>query len=146
MSKFLKGQSGNPNGRPCGVVDRRMALSEVLDTRKKELLDKALALALSGDVQMLRFFLERLIPKPRGESISFDLPDCDITKPGALLVIGSEILKAVANQSLTPEQGKALTDIVEAQRKNIEAVDLSMRVTEIEGVLKNRITNNESNK
>ena len=138
MSKFLKGQSGNINGRPKGIRDKRTILADVLDIRKKELFDKALELALNGDTQMLRFFLERLIPKTRNELIKFDLPDCDMTKPNALLLIGSEILKAVANQVLTPEQGKALTDIVEAQRKNIETGELHARVTEIEGTLKHR--------
>lgn len=138
MSKFLTGQSGNPNGRPQGIKDRRTLLAEMLAEHRQQLINKSLELALGGDIQMLRFFLDRLIPKPRSETISVDFSEADPTKAEGLIVIGAEILKAVTSQIITPEQGKVLADIVETQRKNIEVSDLAARVAAVEATLKHR--------
>ena len=48
---------------------------------------------------------------------------------------GANVLKAISNNEITPEQGKTFLDVIAIQRKNIEASVLAERVTEIEFLL-----------
>ena len=51
---------------------------------------------------------------------------------------GEAILQAVSVGEISPEQGKAIMGIIDAQRKNIETTELSLRLLEIERTLKQR--------
>jgi hypothetical protein len=42
---FKRGRSGNPNGRPKGIVDRRTALRELLAPHAQALIEKTVELA-----------------------------------------------------------------------------------------------------
>jgi hypothetical protein len=59
---YTKGQSGNPSGRPPGIKDRRVKTRELFESRKTELIEKAIDLALGGDTQALRMCLDRIVP------------------------------------------------------------------------------------
>lgn len=134
---FKPGESGNPTGRPKGIIDKRTELSRLLQPHARGLVTKAVDLALAGDIQALRLCLERLIPRARDETITL-ITDEDLTKESALLSVGSTVLQAVMKGELTPEQGKAFVAILEAQRKAIETAELAARVQEIETILKQR--------
>jgi hypothetical protein len=67
---FRPGQSGNPRGRPAGIVDRRMALRSQLEDAAPELLARAIEMARQGDPYMMRLLLSRLLPAPRAEVIT----------------------------------------------------------------------------
>ncbi len=67
---FRPGQSGNPQGRPAGIVDRRMALRSQLEDAAPELLARAIEMARQGDPHMMRLLLSRLLPVPRAEVIA----------------------------------------------------------------------------
>jgi hypothetical protein len=136
--KFKPGKSGNPLGRPKGSPNKYARLSQLLELHAENILNKSVELALSGDTNALRMCIERLLPKVRAETISFNLPELDLTKAGALIVIGSCIIEAVSSGLMTPEQGKILSDIVDAQRKNIEISNLEARLDDVEYVLKIR--------
>lgn len=62
MTKFMKGQSGNPAGRPKGIPDKRTQMRELFEPHAEALIDKAVQLALAGDTTALRMCLERIIP------------------------------------------------------------------------------------
>lgn len=59
---FKAGQSGNPKGRPKGSKDKRTELRELLEPHAPELIQKAVDMALGGDVSALKMCLDRLIP------------------------------------------------------------------------------------
>ena len=61
--KFRKGESGNPKGRPKGALNAiRAAMRQRLTENAESLFNAGLELALAGDVRMLAFFLDRIIP------------------------------------------------------------------------------------
>lgn len=136
---FKTGESGNPNGRPQGSGHRQKLFNTLVGPHKEKLFETAIALALGGNEQMLKLFLERLLPaRPSDDAVSFDLPCNDIKNTDELLACGEHILKAVAQSELTPEQAKTLMSMFESQRKQIETCELADRVASIENTLKHR--------
>ncbi len=61
---FKKGKSGNPAGRKPGT-GKHQQLRKILETKAPELIDKAISLALSGDVKMMAMCLDRVLPALR---------------------------------------------------------------------------------
>ena len=58
---FKPGVSGNPSGRPQGSRNKAtLALESLLDGQAEVLTQKAVDMALEGDMQALRLCLERI--------------------------------------------------------------------------------------
>src|SRR5215469_4258431 len=61
--RFMKGYSGNPNGRPPGRRNKATEAAEVLlDGEVEALTRRAVELALDGQIGALRLCLDRIIP------------------------------------------------------------------------------------
>lgn len=137
--KFQSGASGNPSGRPKGTGCRQKLFNDLVEPHKETLFDTAIKLALNGNESMLRLFLERMLPaKPIDDVLAIKMPSNAARKPEALLDYGAFVLQAISEGEITPEQGKSLMTIIEAQRKNIETSDLALRLIEVERILKQR--------
>jgi len=131
MSKFKRGQSGNPGGRPKGSLNKATLASQaLLDGEAEVLTRKVVELAKAGNPMALRLCLERVLPPRKDRPINFTLPKIkgaeDLAK-----ALGA-ILEAVANGEITPGEGQALTDILAAYRKVLETADLEARVSALE--------------
>lgn len=129
-TKFKKGQSGNPAGRPKGITDKRTALRVLLQPHAGKLVKKAVTLALSGDVQALRICIDRIIPPVREDRLSIALPN--VLDAAGCVKAQRAIVEAVAAGSLFPSEGTALSSLVENQRRSLESSDLANRLAEIE--------------
>lgn len=107
---FVKGQSGNPAGRPKGIIDRRARLNKALLDNADNLLEIATAKAQAGDPQMLTLLLSRVMPvlKPEGSLVRFEL-DTSASLPAQL----EQVTKAVAAGQLTVEDGKQIAEMIE---------------------------------
>ena len=100
---FAKGQSGNPAGRPKGSRNATtLALESLLDGQADALTQKAIELALAGDMAALRLCLDRILPARRDRPVSFALPPIESAQDAAATV--SAVLAAVAAGEITPAE------------------------------------------
>jgi hypothetical protein len=121
-----------------GTGYRQQLFKALVEPHKEALFETGIALALSGNETMLRLFLERMLPsKPNDEPIDLDIAEGLRTACG-LLESGENVLKAVSQGQLTPQQAKAVMATIEMQRKNVETCEIVDRVAAIERVLKGR--------
>ena len=67
MAKFVKGQSGNPAGRPKGSKGRLTAFRDAVEPSMQAMVDVLIKKALSGDMVAMRLLLERTVPKVQPE-------------------------------------------------------------------------------
>jgi hypothetical protein len=114
--KFQPGKSGNPSGRPKGVLNKQSNLSKLLESRAEEIINKVMELALDGDPIALRLCLERLIPKVKHRAIEVELPAyndqnsiCNITA----------ILNQILAGNIAPDEGRKCIDLIEQQDKRM---------------------------
>ena len=121
-------QKGNA-GRRLGSRNRTTVVAEaLLRNEELELVRKAIEMAKAGDAQMLKFLLDRILPKER--SVDVDLPPIDGASDAADAL--RAIIHAVSAGRITPGEGSTLASLVAAyaDSKNIAAVEL--RIDDIE--------------
>ena len=128
MTRFKSGVSGNPKGRPKGVIDKRQKLRIALEERAEELLDIVIDRAMQGDAQMQRILLGRLIPPAKPESLaqSFNLPDGNFTKQA------QAIIKATSKGEINPSAASELLSAITSSIKIKESEELEQRIQQIE--------------
>jgi hypothetical protein len=125
---FVKGQSGNPLGRPVGVKDRRTALRDALEGRGPELVDKAVEMALNGDTAVLVALLSKLIPRVRPESSLIEFPLSSEKPTGQAMQLLSATLSGEISPSTAAELIQAMTNAVKVR----EADELQERLERLE--------------
>ena len=127
---YKKGQSGNPKGRPKGIQDRRNQLRELLGSRSKEIVEKAVEMALEGDPTAMRLVVERLVPAlPRRED---SVPIPELAKSGSLSEQSDAITQALANGHLTTSEAASVMQILTAKARILETEELAQRITRLE--------------
>ena len=130
-SRFKKGQSGNPKGRPKGSRNTvSILLDGMLQEQAEALLQKAVKMALSGDPAMIKALLDKLLPNKKDGPVKIRLPT--ISTSADLPKITAAILKAVSTGKLTPIEGTALSQIIDKHRAAIELNQFEARLTELE--------------
>lgn len=129
MAKFEKGNKANPAGRPVGSKDKRTELRQLLQPQAKDLLQKAVDLALDGDPQALRLCIDRLVPslKATAEPVNAGLPTT-----GTLAEQGAAIFRAAALGEIGTDEATALMSILAGQVKIIELADIVGRIEALE--------------
>jgi hypothetical protein len=89
---------------------------------------KAIELAKAGDTQMLRFLLDRILPKDR--SVHIELPAMDRSSDAADLL--ATIIDAVAAGHIAPSEAAAMTSLVAARARIMHDAELQVRLNDLE--------------
>ena len=128
---FAKGQSGNPAGRPRGSRNATtLALESLLDGQADALTQKAVELALAGDMAALRLCMDRILPARRDRPVSFALPPIESAQDAAATV--SAVLAAVAAGEITPADAGEICKLIEVYVKVYETAELAERIEQLE--------------
>lgn len=129
---FRPGQSGNPAGKPKGARHKvTLAMEALLDGQHEALTQKAIDLALAGDMQALRLCMDRLSPPRKDRPVAFDMPAIETLED--LPKATQALMHAVAAGELTPSEAAELGKLVDAHAKAIEVTDLHRRLEALEG-------------
>ena len=131
-TRFQKGKSGNPKGRPQGSRNAStMAAEKLMEGEAEAITQKCVDMAMDGDPTALRLCVSRLIPTKRERStISLDLPPLEGSQD-SLKAIGA-VLGVVAAGEITPGEGTAIARLLEVQRAAFEIVELENRLNALE--------------
>jgi hypothetical protein len=126
-TRFTRGHSGNPNGRPRDSLNRTtLAAAALLDGEAEELTRKAIELARNNDITALRLCLERILPPRRERLIHFEMP---------LLRSASDAPQAIAAITAAVADGQITTTEADLA-KLVEVFIKTHQATEIEDRLK----------
>jgi len=135
LKPFRPGQSGNPKGRPKGSRNRTtLAVESLLDGQAETLTQKAIDLALSGDLIALRICLDRILPVRKDRPIEFVLPPIETVADAPRAI--SAITSAVARGEITANEAADVSRLVEIFVRATEACDLEKRLKTVEEVMK----------
>jgi Family of unknown function (DUF5681) len=116
--RFRPGESGNPKGKQKGCKHRVTLLAEQLMADDAESVVRAvISAAQSGDMAAAKLILDRVCPVRRSRPTPFSLPN-DGSTPDILELLGS-VVKAMANGTLTAEEGASIASVIEVRRKAI---------------------------
>lgn len=122
--------SGNP-GRPRGARHKTtLAIEALLDGQHEALTQKAIEVALGGDIAALKLCLDRLAPARRDSLIKIDLPA--VTSANDTVSASSAVIEALATGSISPGEAGAIMAVLSAHLRFVETLDLEQRLQRLE--------------
>lgn len=118
------GQPGNP-GRPKGAKGRK---NQYLESRREELLEKLVKLALRGDPTSMRLCIERLVPRLRAVAtpLKVDANSDDLAAQGRELIRSA--LSGEASADVVRDMFAALL----AQGNLVQLTEFERRLKQVE--------------
>jgi hypothetical protein len=130
-TRFRKGESGNPAGKPKGARHKTtLAIDALLDGEAAAITRKAVEMAKAGDTVALRLCLDRIAPVRKDRPVEFALPE--IKTSADIVTATSALLAAVAAGDLTPSEAAELGKLVDAHVRAIEVTEIQERLDALE--------------
>lgn len=132
QTKFRKGSSGNPLGRPKGVRNKATLIVEALfDSEVEIICRKAIEEAKKGNLHAIKIILDRILPAKKDSPIYIPLPS--INTPSDILDATQRIIFSVGYGEITPSEGEAFFRLIDIHVKTIELYEFEQRLKVLEG-------------
>jgi hypothetical protein len=131
-TKFEKGTSGNPNGRPKDKTPATLLRKSIIG-EMPEIINTLVELAKGGDVTAAKVLLDRCCPALKPQAMPINLP-----VNGSLAEQGREVIRATLSGQIPPDIGSQLITALSNQNKLIEFQELTERLQRIEKQLESR--------
>lgn len=122
-------QSPNPSGRPKGIVDKRMKVTQVLMDDAVAIARVVIDAALAGDVQAAGLVLARVAPVLRAQHPTVEF-DFDATAPVTRQV--EQVLQAIAGGKVAPDVAKQIIEAIGALSAVRAVEELEKRLEALE--------------
>jgi hypothetical protein len=123
---FKKGQSGNPRGRPKGIVNQAK-LRTLIAGDLPDIIKVLVEAAKEGDTTAAKVLMDKAL----GSMKPVDTP-VSVPLSGSLSDAGAAVLKAVERQELTPDQGGKLLQSLGFHARLVETDELLKRIEALE--------------
>jgi Family of unknown function (DUF5681) len=128
---FLRGRSGNPQGRPRGARNAATVLAEqLLEGETEALIRKLIEKAKRGDTAALRLCIDRIVPPRRERPVNLNLPRLASVHDASSAI--AAITSAVVNGEIGTTEAADLVKIIEGFVRAVEATDLQTRLLSLE--------------
>jgi hypothetical protein len=128
MAKFEKGQSGNPKGRPKGVVDRRSRYLALIEQHMPDVVNQVVAAALGGDMTACRILIDKVLPRLRPVASAISLPQSGASTTSQ----SAAVVDAMLGGSLAPDQAAAAMSVIVDNARLREHVEFEARLEALE--------------
>ena len=129
--RFQKGQSGNPAGRPRGSRNKAsLRVQALLEQKTDELVDRAIQLAMDGNIGALRLCLDRLAPTRHNEPQFCEIPP--LAKPADAVAAIGAIAAAAFTGDVTADEAAKLAKVTSLFVHAFAAQKFDARITGVE--------------
>ena len=135
--QFNPGQSGNPNGRGKGTVNKRSVTAAAIAKYNEkhqdsdalaDIMSKMIDLAKDGDIQAAKLVLDRTEPTYKPISVPVDLGRL----PKELFAKGEKILNLVSTGNISSDIARDLLSGINSLMTIKEKTELEERLTKLE--------------
>lgn len=127
--RWRPGQSGNPQGRPRGVKNKKSLVAEEFEQQGSAVAQKVIEAALGGDIQAASLVLQRICPplRPRAEPSPFNL---DVNT--SLTEQAQQVLSAIACGDVDIESGRVLIGCLSSLASLKQVDEFERRIAALE--------------
>jgi hypothetical protein len=106
---WVKGQSGNPRGRPSYAHKAAYVAQRMLDRKTIQLVDKVIGWGQGGDKSMLRLYTQKMVPPRQEVPVWLNVPP--IENCADLRAAMRAVATGVAQGDITSAQGLRLVKL-----------------------------------
>jgi hypothetical protein len=129
--QFQKGQSGNPAGRPSGSRNKAsIRMQEMLEQKAEDLVNKAVELAVAGNLGALRLCLDRMVSARKNEPLLCAMPPLAKAADAVAAIAG--LASAALAGDVTADEAAKLAKVISLYVNTLEAHEFEGRLAKLE--------------
>ena len=132
-NQFIKGQSGNPQGRPKGS-GISAKLRQAIEGEAEAIIKAMIEQAKAGDMQAAKALLDRVLPALKPESQAIHLPE--LVAADTMAEKARAAIDAAGAGAVSPSAASDLVAAIAGLARVVEVTELQQRLDELERMMK----------